>query len=293
MARSSAPGTAFLLGEHAVVYGEPALLFAVGRRATVTARNKGAVGDDLPDSAYVREAVERARGHAGDDTSLSVEVESDIPVGAGLGSSAAVSVATLHAVSRELGAPMEREKVAEEAHGVELDVQGAASPADTYTATMGGYTVVGDDEKRRLEVPDEPTRFAVGWDGGSAPTGEMVEGVSRLVDSNPVAEDVVESIGDLSRRGVELAEAGETDALGTLMDMNHGLLDALGVSSSSLSRMVWAVRDAGGSAKLTGAGGAGCVVAHPATDDVLDSVAYEAEETFAAEVAEGVRSEDA
>jgi mevalonate kinase len=158
---------------------------------------------------------------------------------------------------------------------------------------MGGYTVVGDDEKRRLEVPDEPTRFAVGWDGGSAPTGEMVEGVSRLVDSNPVAEDVVESIGDLSRRGVELAEAGETDALGTLMDMNHGLLDALGVSSSSLSRMVWAVRDAGGSAKLTGAGGAGCVVAHPATDDVLESIACEAEETFAAEVAEGVRSEDA
>jgi mevalonate kinase len=290
MARSSAPGTAFLLGEHAVVYGEPALLFAAGRRATVTVEN--VEQDELPDSAYVREAIERAREHAGKEVPLCVEVESNIPVGAGLGSSAAVSAATLHAATHELGAPMEREKVAEEAHAVELAVQGAASPADTYTTTVGGYTVVGDDERRSLDVPDENARFVVGWDGGSAPTGEMVEGVSNLVESNPVAAEVVKSIGDLSCRGVENAESGETDSLGALMDMNQGLLDALGVSSSSLSRMVWAARDAGGGAKLTGAGGAGCVVAYPATDEVLSAVAEEAEDAFVVEVAEGVRSEE-
>lgn len=278
-----------MLGEHAVVYGEPAFLFAVGRRATVTVEKNDT--DDMPDSDYVREAVERAREHAEDETELRVEVESDIPIGAGLGSSAAVSAATVHAASRELGAPMERERLAGEAHAVELAVQGAASPADTYTTTMGGYTVIGDEEKRSLEVPDEGERFVVGWDGGSAPTGEMVEGVSRLVDKNPVAADIVASIGDLTRRGVERAEAGDTDALGGLMDMNQGLLDALGVSSSSLSRMIWAARDAGGSAKITGAGGAGCVVARPAMDDVLDAVAEEAREAFVAEVAEGVRSE--
>jgi len=290
MARSSAPGTAFLLGEHAVVYGEPALLFATGRRATVTVEN--VEQDELPDSAYVREAIERAREHAGKEVPLRVEVESNIPVGAGLGSSAAVSAATLHAATHELGAPMEREKVAEEAHAVELAVQGAASPADTYTTTVGGYTVIADDERRSLDVPDENARFVVGWDGGSAPTGEMVEGVSNLVESNPVAAEVVKSIGDLSRRGVENAESGETDSLGALMDMNQGLLDALGVSSSSLSRMVWAARDAGGGAKLTGAGGAGCVVAYPATDEVLSAVAEEAEDAFVVEVAEGVRSEE-
>ena len=291
MARASEPGTAFLLGEHAVVYGEPALLFAVGRRATVTVGT--AEEDDLPDSAYVREAVGRAREHAGVETHLRIEVESDIPIGAGLGSSAAVSAATLHAASRELGAPMGRGEVSEEAHAVELDVQGAASPADTYTTTMGGYTVVGDEEKRSLDVSGgADARFVVGWDGGSAPTGEMVEGVSRLVESNPVAADIVETVGDLSRRGVERAEEGDTDALGALMDMNQGLLDALGVSSSSLSRMVWAARDAGGHAKLTGAGGAGCVVAYPATDEVLSAVAEEAEDAFVVGVAEGVRSEE-
>jgi len=291
MTRSSAPGTAFLLGEHAVVYGEPALLFAVGRRATVDVDTKETVGDDLPDSAYVREAVGRAREYTGEDTPLSVEVESEIPIGAGLGSSAAVSAATVHAASRELGAQMEREKVAEEAHAVELDVQGAASPADTYTTTMGGYTVVSDEKKRSLEVPDEREGFVVGWDGGSAPTGEMVDGVSRLVEENPVAADIVGSIGDLTRRGVERAEAGDTDAVGGLMDMNQGLLDALGVSSSSLSRMVWAARDAGGSAKLTGAGGAGCVVAYPANEEVLGAVEQVAEEAFVVGVSEGVRTE--
>jgi mevalonate kinase len=70
-------------------------------------------------------------------------------------------------------------------------------------------------------------------------------------------------------------------------------LDALGVSSSSLSRMVWAARDAGGHAKLTGAGGAGCVVAYPPTEDVLNAVAEEAEDAFVVGVAEGVRSEEA
>ncbi len=284
--RSSAPGAAFLLGEHAVVYDEPALLFAVDRRATATV--EASSEDDLPDSPYVREAIDRAREHADEDTPLAVEVSSSIPVGAGLGSSAAVSVATLHAAARELGETMGSERVADEAHEVERAVQGAASPADTYTSAVGGFTLVGNG-KRRVDAP--PTEFVVGYDGGSASTGEMVEGVARLVEDNPVAADIVGSIGDLSRRGVERAETGDFDSLGDLMDMNHGLLDALGVSSSSLSRMVWAARDAGGNAKLTGAGGAGCVVAYPAKDGVREAVASEAEETFAVSPAEGVRPE--
>jgi len=284
--RSSAPGAAFLLGEHAVVYGEPALLLAVDRRVAVTVES--ADEDDFP-SPYAREAVERARDHADEETPLRAEVESDFPVGAGLGSSAAVAVATLHAASRELGTPMGKERVAREAHAVERAVQGEASPADTYTSATGGYTVVDSGGARTVEAPDE--RFVVGYDGGSAPTDEMVEGVARLVEENPVAEGIVSAVGDLSRRGVDSAERGEFEAVADLMDMNQGLLDSLGVSSSSLSRMVWAARDAGGSAKLTGAGGAGCVVAHPATDEVRDAVAEEARDAFVVSPAEGVRAE--
>ena len=285
--RSSAPGAAFLLGEHAVVYDEPALLIAVDRRAKVTV--EAAPEDDLPNSPYVAEAVERVRDSTGEATPVRVEVESDVPVGAGLGSSAAVTVATLHAASRELGEPMSVGAVAREAHAVEHSVQGAASPADTYTSATGGYVVVEGDERRTLDAPE--ARFVVGYDGGSAPTGEMVENVAQLVDDTDVAADIVGSIGELSRRGVEHVESGEFGSIADLMDMNHGLLDALGVSSSSLSRMVWAARDAGGSAKLTGAGGAGCVVAYPATDDVHEALAEEAQDSFVVSPAEGVRPE--
>ena len=285
--RSSAPGAAFLLGEHAVVYDEPALLIAVDRRATVTV--EAAPKDDLPDSPYVHEAVECARDSADETTPLRVEVDSDVPVGAGLGSSAAVTVATLHAAVRELGEPMSVGAVAREAHAVERSVQGAASPADTYTSATGGYAAVEGDESRTIDAPE--ARFVVGYDGGSAPTGEMVENVAELVEENDVASSLVGSIGELSRRGVENVESGEFGSVGDLMDINHGLLDSLGVSSSSLSRMVWAARDAGGSAKLTGAGGAGCVVAYPATDGVREAVSEEAKDTFVVSPAEGVRPE--
>jgi mevalonate kinase len=286
-ARSSAPGSAFLVGEHAVVYDEPALLLAVDRRATVAVED--ADEDDLPDSAYVREAVERTRLYADETTPVRVEVSSDIPVGAGLGSSAAVSVATLHAVSRQFGAPMEPQEVADEAYAVERAVQGKASPADTYTSATGGYVVVDGDERRTVDAPD--ARFVVGYDGGSAPTGEMVDGVARLVDRNPVASDIVSAVGDLSHDAVESLESGDLEVVAALMDMNQGLLDALGVSSSSLSRMVWSARDAGASAKLTGAGGAGCVLAYPATDEAQEAVAETAKEAFVVSPAEGVRSE--
>ncbi|MFW5984155.1 MAG: mevalonate kinase [Halobacteria archaeon] len=286
-ARSSAPGAAFLLGEHAVVYDEPAVLLAVDRRATVTVES--APDDDLPDSPYVREAIDRARQRADETTPVRVKVKSDVPVGAGLGSSAAVTVATLHAAARELGEPMGTETVAREAHVVERSVQGEASPADTYTSAMGGYVVVGGDERRRLDAPD--AEFVVGYDGGSAPTGEMVENVARLVDGNRVASDIVGSIGNLSRRGVEDVKNGDFEDLGDLMDMNQGLLDALGVSSSSLSRMVWAARDEGGNAKLTGAGGAGCVVAYPSDEPVREAVAEEAQDVYAVSPAQGVRAE--
>lgn len=81
--------------------------------------------------------------------------------------------------------------------------------------------------------------------------------------------------------------------LGELMDFNHGLLSALGVSARSLDAMVWAARDAGAhGAKLTGAGGGGCIVALDASDasETALSFTHGCEEAFRAELAtEGVR----
>ncbi|MFB6304970.1 MAG: mevalonate kinase [Haloferacaceae archaeon] len=333
MSVSSAPGKVYLFGEHAVVYGEPAVPCAVERRATVTVeeRTDGRVvvhaGDlsldgftvaydgsvenpdvDAPTSlveaatGYVDEAVAQARDAAGaPDAGFEITVESSIPLGAGLGSSAAVVVAGIDAATRELGTTLSREELADRAFRAEYAVQdGQASRADTFCSTVGGAVRVEGDDCRAIETPNLP--FVVGFDGGAGDTGELVAGVRALREEYGFAADTVAAIGDLVRRGERLLadadpdaapEAALLDELGDLMDFDHGLLAALGVSSRSLDSMVWAAREAGAhGAKLTGAGGGGCIVALDPDDATERALTFTpgCEESFRAELAdEGVK----
>ena len=327
MTTSSAPGKVYLFGEHAVVYGEPAVPCAVDRRARVTVEQRDdsrirVEADDLsldgftvtygenPDDAdvnvpgdlvaaatgYVDGAVAQARDAAGvPDAGFSVTIESAIPLGAGLGSSAAVAVAGIDAATRALGVELSCGELADRAYRVEHDVQeGQASRADTFCSTMGGAVRVEGDACERLpEPPDLP--FVIGYDGGTGDTGELVAGVRALRDRYGFAADTVESIGDLVREGERALREGDVTRLGELMDYNHGLLSALGVSARSLDAMVWAARDAGATGvKLTGAGGGGCVVALDETDATETALEYTpgCESAFRAELdAEGVRRE--
>jgi mevalonate kinase len=327
MAVSSAPGKVYLFGEHAVVYGEPAVPCAIERRATVTveARDDDHVRvsasdlsldgftveyagstDDRPDvdvpaslveaaMGYVDAAVEQARDAAdAPDAGFDITVESDIPLGAGLGSSAAVTVAGIDAATRELGTQLSAEAIADRAYRAEADVQdGEASRADTFCSAVGGAVRVEGDDCRAIETPNLP--FVIGFDGGAGDTGELVAGVRALKESYGFAADTVETIGDLVRTGEHLLDPDGVDLaeLGRLMDFNHGLLESLGVSSRSLDGMVWAAREAGAEgAKLTGAGGGGCIVALDPTPETLTALEYapECEEAFRAELAtDGVR----
>jgi mevalonate kinase len=181
---------------------------------------------------------------------------------------------------------------------------GEASRADTFCSTMGGAVRVEGDDCRTLDAPSLP--FVVGFDGGAGDTGRLVAGVRRLREEYDFAADTVESIGDVVRRGEAVLREADPDAppddallaeLGRLMDFDHGLLAALGVSSRSLDAMVWAARDAGAhGAKLTGAGGGGCIVALDPSPETLTALRFTpgCEDAFRAELAtEGVRAEDA
>ncbi|RLM57381.1 mevalonate kinase [Halobellus sp. Atlit-31R] len=336
MTVSSAPGKVYLFGEHAVVYGEPAVPCAIERRATVTvdARTDDHIrveardlsldgftveyaGDtdyrpdvDVPEGlvdaavGYIDAAVEQARDAAdAPDAGFDITVESEIPLGAGLGSSAAVVVAGIDAATRELGVELDPESLAEHAYRAEFDVQdGQASRADTFCSAMGGAVRVEGDDCRRIDAPNLP--FVVGFDGGAGDTGELVAGVRSLREEYDFAADTVESIGDIVRAGESLLADADPDAeptddllveLGRLMDFDHGLLEALGVSSRTLDNMVWAARDAGAhGAKLTGAGGGGCIVALDETPETRTALRYTAEcrDAFRAELdREGVRVE--
>jgi mevalonate kinase len=334
MTVSSAPGKVYLFGEHAVVYGEPAVPCAIERRARVTVEERtdsklrvhaedlsldgftveyGGDADGRPDvdvaeslvdaaMGYVEAAVDQARDAAGrPDAGFDITIESDIPLGAGLGSSAAVTVAGIDAGTRELGVELPAEEVADRAFRAEYEVQeGQASRADTFCSAMGGAVRVEGDDCRSIDAPDLP--FVIGFDGGAGDTGKLVAGVRDLREEYGFAADTVAAIGDVVRRGEAiLADAAEDPdgehvaELGDLMDFNHGLLEALGVSSRSLDAMVWAARDAGAhGGKLTGAGGGGCIVALDETEESETALKFTpgCEEAFRAELAtEGVRVE--
>ncbi|WP_256391023.1 mevalonate kinase [Natronoarchaeum rubrum] len=335
MTTSSAPGKVYLFGEHAVVYGEPAVPCAIERRARVTVERRDdellrvhaddlsldgftveysgtseskpdvAVSESLIDAAmgYVdaaveqaREAVAEERGEDVSDVGFDITIESDIPLGAGLGSSAAVTVAGIDAAARELGVELSPATVADRAFRAEYDVQeGEASRADTFCSAMGGAVRVEGDDCRRIEAPDLP--IVVGFDGGAGDTGALVAGVRKLREEYGFAADTIEAVGDIVREGEQALADGNVAELGRLMDFNHGLLEALGVSSRSLDRMVWAARDAGAEgAKLTGAGGGGCVVALDETDETRTALRFTpgCEEAFRAELdRDGVRVEQA
>ncbi|WP_433628116.1 mevalonate kinase [Halomicrococcus sp. NG-SE-24] len=327
MTVSSAPGKVYLFGEHAVVYGEPAVPCAIERRATVSVEQRdddrlrvhaedlsldgftveySSDADATPDVdaseslvragvGYVDAAVSQAREVAdAPDAGFDITIESAIPLGAGLGSSAAVTVAGIDAATRELGVELPATELADRAYRAELAVQdGEASRADTFCSATGGAVRVEGDDCRAIEAPDLP--IVVGFDGGAGDTGELVAGVRALREEYDFAADTVESIGDVVRRGEDVLAVGDLEELGRLMSFNHGLLEALGVSSRSLDNMVWAARDAGAlGAKLTGAGGGGCIVALDPTDETKTALQFTpgCEEAFRAELdTEGVRAE--
>jgi mevalonate kinase len=329
MTTSSAPGKVYLFGEHAVVYGEPAVPCAIERRAQVTVERRedeqirvrandltldgftvtwDGETDTRPDvdvptplveaaMGYIEGAIEQAldaveQTRAGFD----VTIESEIPLGAGLGSSAAVVVAGIDAATRELGTNLEPERIANRAYQVEYEVQdGQASRADTFCSALGGAVrVQGDDCRRIRDVPELP--FVIGYDGEAGDTGQLVAGVRELKDAYEFAADTVKAIGDIVRSGEAALENDDVEEIGRLMDFNHGLLSALGVSARSLDSMVWAARDAEAlGAKLTGAGGGGCIVALDRSEQTHTALEYTpgCESAFRAELdTEGVRAEE-
>ncbi len=276
---ASAPGKLILFGEHAVVFGEPALSTAISLRTEVFARAHtewladGASLDE-PRYRYVKTAIDRTWTGG----PLWIEIRSMIPTGAGLGSSAAVTVAALGAL-QELQGGLDPPAIAREAFEVEHEVQGRASPIDTSTATAGGGILVGPeagddllwsirrDTRRwflhRCNLP--PLTLVVGYTGLSAATGPLVAKVKERVDASREAAAMVKEIGQITLDGLQALRRKDFVAAGTLMDRNQELLNALGVGHPMLDKLVAAARRHSYGAKLTGAGGGGSMFA--LTDD--------------------------
>ncbi|BDR93154.1 mevalonate kinase [Vulcanisaeta souniana] len=291
-----APGKVILYGEHAVVYGEPALAMAVNKYIYVTAKarddNKVSInardlrlagisvtihengdivartdyGAVISALSYVKRAVELAMEYFNKKVGIDLMIRSEMPVGAGLGTSAAVAVATILAYVKELGYDVDKRELARLAWQVERDVQGSASPTDTTMATFGGIMYIKPEGNSTAMEPVKPgvtIPLIIGYTPRVSTTKDLVAMVRRKYESmRDVIEPIIRSIGVITRKGREALEKGDLELMGVLMNINHGLLDALGVSTKQLNEMVYVARYAGAlGSKLTGAGGGGCMIA--------------------------------
>lgn len=259
MAVASAPGRVCLLGEHAVVYGEPALACAISLRTRVEAREARETSvrpRAAARSPYVREALALLREERR-FPGLRLRISSEIPPGRGLASSAALSVALLGAAGAALSRSTHPAQVAPRAREVERRVQGRASPMDTLTSALGGARLIPSGKP--LPVPR--CSLVLGDSGERANTGTLVARVAAL-RRFPSARTTLAAIGELTRRGARALERGDLRTLGGLMEVNGLLLDSLGVGTRRLRAMADGAVGAGAlGAKLTGAGGGGCIVA--------------------------------
>ncbi len=266
MTTCSAPGKIYFFGEHAVVYGEQATACAVDIRTRVTVRpdvehiinsSIGITGLDMHKHPYVTQCIRKMEQFIPDG--VRIDISSDLPVGSGLGSSAAVTIATLYALNIQFDTGHSFDDIATMGHEIERTVQGVASPTDTFVSTMGGVITIPG--RKRLNLPE--CHIVIGYTGKFSSTIELVANVGELMKNYPlVIEPVINTIGRLSTEGEAAIEGQDYQALGHLMNINHGLLDTLGVGSPELSNLVWASRHAGAwGAKTTGAGGGGCMVA--------------------------------
>ncbi len=274
MVAASAPGKLILFGEHAVVFGEPALSVAINLRTTVEARpskRNEVNGQPLRVGRYPY--LETALRIAGPNRPLALNVSSQVPLASGMGSSAAVTVSLL-ACLQALGGSLDREGIARLGFEVEHGVQGRASPIDTTTATRGGGILLlkerGESFLWRIdkgesvwylhscELPE--MTIVVGSTGIEAATGPLVARVKELCSRQDSARRAVRRIGEISIEGMRALRGGDLTTAGELMRENHGLLNALQVGHPMLDKLVDASLPFSYGAKLTGAGGGGSMI---------------------------------
>jgi mevalonate kinase len=283
MTQASAPGKAILFGEHAVVYDQPALAIPLSNlRTTVTVRasKKGETpsihinAKDISQSFWLYERDDRdpivyavhltLDAINGQLTSpLSLEISSQVPIASGLGSGAATSIAIIRALASHFGVTLEDQSVSELAFQVEKLHHGTPSGIDNSVIAFERplYYVRG---QAPCAFPlAAPLTLILGHCGITSRTGDVVGALRERRQTNPdLYLDLFRQVGAVVDQAYEALLAGEIRRVGTLMDLNHALLQKLGVSIEALDHLVESARSAGAyGAKLSGAGAGGFMIA--------------------------------
>ncbi len=296
---ASAPGKTILFGEHFVVYGSPSIVMAISRRVYVAVEKYEAeeviVESDLGytglftgdiykpligglDGEFILKpiyiAAIKTLKFLSINSGLKISINSEIPIASGLGSSASTFVATIAATAHLFGYSLNYRELFNLSLEAEEYVHGTPSGVDQTIAINGGlveYNRFSGFEKIKSSV-DIP--LIIGNTGILRSTGKLVAKVRKFAEENPnTMESLLLQIGEIVGEAKNLLVKGDLEGLGILMDRNQELLRIIGVSHEKLEELILTAKRAGAlGAKLTGAGGGGCMIAL-VTDKVRSSVA--------------------
>jgi mevalonate kinase len=282
----SAPGKLILMGEHSVVYGHPCLVTSVAQYLTISVLkipqkklvlnsccvdvenyhkpiSDLTMGDVPIGARFVETAVRNFFQAYPDDFGISVETVRHIGHTYGFGSSSAVTVCIIYALSELSGLKLNRKKLFDLSFKTVTDVQHAGSGFDIASAIWGGslYYVTGGKIIEPLNIPDLP--LVVGYTGVKADTCTLIKQVAekRKNESDKVSR-IFAAITQLVDEAIIYLKKGDYQRAGRLFDFNQDYLRNLGVSTQKLEDLISAAKKAGATgAKLSGAGGGDCMIA--------------------------------
>ncbi len=275
--KASAPGSLMLLGEHAVLQGQPALVCAVNRRIHVTLaprkdraiRITSALGrysasvDRIKPSKNFRFVVAAVRRFARElTTGFDLRIDSEFSHKIGFGSSAAVTVATLAALSKWLNGSVNPRKLLPDAVAVIRETQGLGSGADVAASVHGGIVLYRANPIRAQKL-NASYPLTVLYSGSKMPTVEVVGIVERARKACPeLYEAIFKIMGRSSRQAAAAIRRNNWKDVGAILNLNRLLMAAIGVSNGKLAAMACLLlRDpAILGAKISGSGLGDCVI---------------------------------
>ena len=280
---AKAPAKVILFGEHAVVYGQPAIAMPV-TRVNATARilplidaPQGQIQVQAPDIQLDKKLTDLPEDHPLAAAirltltaiapvhlpSLSVQISSTIPVAAGMGSSAATSVAIIHALSNFFGAHLSSEQISDLAFEVEKLHHGTPSGIDNNVIAHQQPVYFVKDQPIEFLKINNPTHWIIADTGEKTPTRKAVAGVRERCQADPATyTPILSAIGEITRQAREPLASGDLALLGPLLNENQDQLRMLGVSCGSLDALIAAALQAGAfGAKLSGGGLGGNIIA--------------------------------
>jgi mevalonate kinase len=292
-AHVSVPGKLILVGEHAVVYGQPAIAVPLHAVQATAAAEPGPPGSGIvihaPDVGEVLYIRTLTASKSSDDLlynalaypihialhafkrpvpDLAITIRSTIPIASGLGSGAALATALVRALAEAIDYPLANDALNALIYEVEKRHHGTPSGIDnTVIVYEEPVYFVRDEPIRRFTIA-RPFTLLVADTGVSSPTRLAVADVRALYDAKPqFAASIFDRIGQIARDARAAIESGTIESLGPLMNENHYLLRELDVSSGGLDRLCDAARAAGAlGAKLSGGGRGGNMIALAAPD---------------------------